>query len=88
MSDLVQSKPVQDLLDKVAGLSETAGDARFKAILRDFTQSMMTLIDKHDVSDGELWTFIDFLQKAAPEFGLIIPGIGIEHFMDLKADRD
>ncbi|MEO0410314.1 MAG: dioxygenase [Pseudomonadota bacterium] len=88
MTELVKSDAVQALLDKVAGMPEPGGDDRFKAILRDMTEAMMIVIERHDVSDGELWTFVDYLQKAAPEFGLIVPGIGIEHFMDLKADRD
>ncbi|MDA0819628.1 MAG: dioxygenase [Proteobacteria bacterium] len=86
MTDIVNSKSVQDLLDRASGLSESGGDPRLKAITRDLLEAIMTIIEKHDISESEFWQATQFLQDGAQEFGLIAPGVGIEHFLDLHMD--
>jgi catechol 1,2-dioxygenase len=39
-----------------------------------------------DVSPEEFWHALAFLQGAAPEFGLIAPGLGFDHFLDVRLD--
>lgn len=84
--DFVRTQPVQDLLDRASGLSLAGGDARLKSIMRDWLESTMNLIVKHDISESEFWQAIAFLQNGAPEFGLLVPGVGLEHFLDLYMD--
>jgi catechol 1,2-dioxygenase len=84
--DFVNSSPVQQLLDNAAGVHEDGGDARTKAIMRDLLQGIMKVIVSHDVTEDEFWSAVKFLQDGAGEFGLIIPGLGLEHFMDLVLD--
>lgn len=84
--DFVRTQPVQDLLDRASGLSVAGGNARLKAIMRDWLESTMTLIVKHDISESEFWQAIAFLQNGAPELGLLVPGVGLEHFLDLYMD--
>ena len=86
MTNLVASKQVQTLLDRASGIGEAGGNPRLKAIMRELLESIMSLIQKHDVSESEFWQAINYLQKGAPEFGLIVPGVGIEHFLDLHMD--
>ena len=85
-STLVQSTAVQALLDRACGLGEAGGSPRLKAILRDMLEALMAIIERHDVSESEMWGAVSYLQGAAGEFGLIMPGIGLEHFMDLFLD--
>ena len=87
MTSLVQSAEIQELLDKASGLNEDGGNSRLKAIIRDFVEGVMALIEKHDISESEFWTAVQFLQDGASEFGLIVPGLGLEHFIDLLMDR-
>jgi catechol 1,2-dioxygenase len=47
---------------------------------------VMSAIVKYDVDEGEFWQAVSFFQRGAGEFGLIAPGIGIEHFIDLHMD--
>jgi catechol 1,2-dioxygenase len=86
--DFVDTQEVQDLLDRASGLSEEQGNARFKAIVRDLLQALMQAIDRHAVTDQEFWSALKFLGDAVGEWGLMAPGLGIEHFLDLRADRD
>lgn len=82
----VKSPLIQELLDRVVGASSPDGNARLKAVLRDLIESMMTVIVRHDVSESEVWQAVNFLQNGAGEFGLLMPGVGLEHFLDLFMD--
>ncbi|RYY27095.1 MAG: catechol 1,2-dioxygenase [Sphingomonadales bacterium] len=82
----VKTPQVQNLLDRLAGVESAEGDPRLKAIMRDLIESLMTLIVRHDISESEVWTAVSFLQNGAGELGLIMPGVGLEHFIDLYLD--
>lgn len=84
--DFVKTAPVQALLDRASGLNAEGGDARMKAIMRDIIEAVMTTIVKYDVNESEFWAAVKFFQDGAGEFGLIVPGVGLEHFMDLLMD--
>lgn len=84
--DFVNSAPVQDLLDRASGQTTEGGDPRLKGITRDLIEAIMKIIVRHDVTQDEFWGAIKFLQDGAGEFGLIVPGSGLEHFMDLYLD--
>ncbi|WP_411817215.1 dioxygenase [Hyphococcus sp. DH-69] len=86
MTDIVKSKQVQNLLDTAAGVNQSGGNPRLKSILRDLLEGLMCTIEKHDISEDEFWVAVKFLQDGVNEFGLIAPGIGIEHFLDLHMD--
>ena len=82
----VQTPEIQQLLDRAAGVDESGGNPRLKAIVRDLTQSVMELIVKHDISEGEFWLAMKYLADSSAEIGLIVPGTGLEHFLDLYMD--
>jgi len=85
-TSFVKTPAIQDLLDRVAGTASDQGDPRVKAILRELVESLMVLIVKHDISENEVWGAVNFLQGGAGEFGLLMPGVGLEHFLDLYMD--
>jgi catechol 1,2-dioxygenase len=82
----VKSAEVQALFDKAAGIEAQGGNPRLKAILRDIVEASAEIIVRHDVSESEFWGAVGYLQNGAAEFGLIVPGVGLEHFMDLYMD--
>ena len=84
--DFVQTAEVQRLLDRASGKTVDGGDDRLKAITRDVVEALMSTIVKYDVSESEFWGAIKYLQDGAGELGLIVPGLGLEHFMDLYMD--
>ncbi|MFZ5706093.1 MAG: catechol 1,2-dioxygenase [Pseudomonadota bacterium] len=85
-STLVQSPDIQAYLDRIAGLDGSGGDSRTKAILRRLVSDLFSTIDEFDISAEEFWSALHFLQQAAPEFGLIAPGLGFDHFLDIRMD--
>ena len=85
-SALVQSQDIQKLLDRVSGLNQPDGDPRLKRLLRHVVEGLYSAIDAFDVTPEEFWRLVSFLQQAAPEFGLIAPGLGFDHFLDVRMD--
>ena len=86
MTNVTDTDYVQKLLDRASGLDQSGGDDRLKAVMRDLLQGVFRLVEKHDLTEDEVWGAVSFLGKAAPEHGLIVPGVGIEHFMDIVLD--
>lgn len=86
MTAFASTPAVQTLLDKASGLDMAGGNPRLKAILRDLLQGLVDVMEKHDVSESEFWQALRFIQDGAGELGLIAPGIGLEHFLDLYMD--
>ena len=86
MTNVTDTDYAQKLLDRASGLDQTGGNTRLKAVMRDFLQGIFRLIEKHDLTEDEIWGAVSYLGNAAPEYGLIVPGIGVEHFMDLVLD--
>ena len=84
--DFVKTAPIQALLDRASGTDQEGGDTRLKAIARDLIEAVMVAIVKHDIDEGEFWQAVNFFQQGAGEFGLMAPGIGVEHFIDLYMD--
>ena len=82
----IKKPDVQALLDKAAGVGSDGGNVRLKAIMRDLLEAVAGLIVEHDVTENEFWGAVSYLQNGAGEMGLIVPGIGLEHFMDLLLD--
>jgi len=85
-ADFVDTPPIQDLLDRASGMGMTDGDPRLKAITRDLIEATMRIIARHELTESEFWQALAFLQNGAPEYGLIVAGVGLEHFLDLYMD--
>ncbi|MGH1371714.1 dioxygenase [Planktotalea sp.] len=86
MTNITPTKPIQDLLDRASGINQSEGDERLKTVTRDLLEQVFGLIERHDLTEDEVWGAVSFLGKGAEEYGLIMPGVGIEHFMDLVLD--
>ncbi len=83
---IAKNDDVAALARRAAGLTVDGGDPRLKAIVHDLLIAAFEVIDRHDISENEFWSAVGFAQSAAPEFGLIIPGLGLEHYFDLMLD--
>jgi catechol 1,2-dioxygenase len=83
---LLKSPEISDLLDRVGGLDQQGGNPRTKQILRRVVADLYAIIEEFDVTSEEFWHALAFLQAGAPEFGLIAPGLGFDHFLDLRMD--
>ncbi|MBS0561481.1 MAG: catechol 1,2-dioxygenase [Proteobacteria bacterium] len=90
MSDsLLDTKEVRDLLMKVSGLDNAAGDLRLKRIVHRVVGDLCRTIEDFDVQPDEFWTAMAYFTRLgqANETGLLVPGLGLETFLDLRMDE-
>jgi catechol 1,2-dioxygenase len=89
MSDsLLNTQPVKDLLRKVSGLDNDSGDARLKRIVHRVVSDLFRTIEEFDVQPDEFWSAMSYLTSLgqANETGLLVPGLGLETFLDMRMD--
>lgn len=62
---------------------------RIAAIVHRMVRDMFHTIEDLDIQPEEFWAGLNFLAEAGRngEFGLIAPGLGFDHFLDLRMDE-
>lgn len=83
---LVSTPEVQTLLDRLAGLDQQEGNPRLKAIIRRIMSDLFATIEELDITDDEVWQALNFAARGSAEFGLWAAGLGLERFLDIRAD--
>ena len=90
MIDSLTNLPeVQKLLQRAAGLDQPGGDARLKRIVHRVATDMCRIIEEFDVTPSEFWAACGYLTRLgqANEVGLLVPGLGVETFLDVMMDE-
>jgi catechol 1,2-dioxygenase len=90
MSDSLMNTPeVKTLLTKVSGLDNDSGDGRTKQIVHRLMSDLFRTIEDFDVQPSEFWAAMSYLTALgkANEVGLLVPGLGLETFLDLRTDQ-
>src|ERR1700741_1189018 len=89
MSGLLETPEVQSLLNKVSGLGTEIGNARLKRIVHRVVSDLFRTIEEFDVQPDEFWSAMSYLTTLgqANEIGLLVPGLGLETFLDLRTDE-
>ncbi|WP_026355026.1 catechol 1,2-dioxygenase [Massilia niastensis] len=62
---------------------------RVQAIVLRLVSDLCKAMEDLDIQPSEFWTGLDYLTNAgkANELGLLTPGLGLERFMDIRADE-
>ena len=65
------------------------GSDRVKEIVNRLTTDLFYAIEDLDIQPEEIWKAVDWLTNTgkANEWGLVVAGIGLEHFLDLRMDE-
>lgn len=88
-ANLMTKAQMKELAEEASGLKQSGGDPRVKEIANRLLYRLMQVIDECDVSMEEFWAGIGFLAQTGKnnEFGLLVPGVALEHFLDLRLDE-
>ena len=89
VESVVNAPEVKQLIHRVAGYDQKGGNQRFKQIIERVVTDMCRTIEDFDVTPSEFWTACGYLTRLgqANEVGLLVPGLGLEHFLDLLMDE-
>lgn len=79
---------VQEFLNTIAGLDQTGGNDRAKHIVHRLVSDLFKLIDDFNVTEEEYWAGVNLLNAlgSQTQFGLLSPGLGFDHFLDMRQD--
>lgn len=79
---------VQDFLKTVAGFDQEGGSDRAKRIVHRLLSDLYKTIDDFDVTPEEFWSAVSVLNALGKEtqFGLLAPGLGFDHYLDIRMD--
>src|SRR3546814_6765883 len=85
---IFDTQEVQDFLRNVAGLDQAGGDPRTKQIMHRVLSDLFRAIDDLDITPDEYWTAVGWFNElgTAGQAGLISPGLGLDHFLDMRLD--
>ncbi|NUA28389.1 catechol 1,2-dioxygenase [Cupriavidus basilensis] len=62
-------------------------DARVQSVVVRLTTDLFKAIEDLDLSASEVWKGIEYFAEAGPELGLLAAGLGLERFLDIRADE-
>jgi catechol 1,2-dioxygenase len=79
---------IQNLFNEASGLNNEQGSLRIKQIMLRIISDAAKIIEDLDISDDEFWKSVDYLNRLGGrnEAGLLVAGLGLEHFLDLLQD--
>ncbi|WP_111415027.1 catechol 1,2-dioxygenase [Billgrantia lactosivorans] len=85
---IFETPEVQNFLKAVSGFDEQGGNHRAKQIMHRLLSDLYRLIDDFDVTPEEYWSTVSLLNALGgqTQFGLLSPGLGFDHYLDMRQD--
>ena len=87
---LTQTEELKKFLNVVSGMTSDKGNSRTKKIIHRILTDLFNTIEDLDVRPHEFWVAVDYFNDLGQnmEAGLLTPGLGLEHFLDLRMDAE
>ncbi|MCP2005743.1 UNVERIFIED_ORG: catechol 1,2-dioxygenase [Buttiauxella agrestis ATCC 33320] len=85
----VKTSELEKLLAISSGLVSQQGNERLKVILHQVLGDIFQTIKKYDITDEEFWLAVNYLNELGErkEAALLAAGLGLEHYLDIRADE-
>lgn len=85
---IAHTAELQSFFKEAAGFTNDDGNSRLKTIVLRILQDSAKIIEDLEISEDEFWKAVDYLNRlgARSEAGLLVAGLGLEHFLDLLQD--
>lgn len=83
-----QTEAVQTFLEEASGAQTDAGNPRVKTLIHRILKDSVRIIEDLEVTPEEFWKAVNYLNVlgARQEAGLLVAGLGLEHYLDLLLD--
>jgi catechol 1,2-dioxygenase len=87
--NIINPQEIEQLLNISCGLNTDQGNPRVKLILQRIMGDLCRTIDEFDISDEEFWQAVNYFNILGErkEVALLAAGLGLEHFLDMRADE-
>lgn len=88
--ELMTRQELDAVLAKIESTEDAQkGNPRVKTIVNRIVRDLFYTIEDLDIQPDEFWGAMDYLTQAGQnnEWGLIAPGMGFEHLLDLRMDE-
>jgi catechol 1,2-dioxygenase len=82
----VEEKTMKALAKKASGLGAKKGNKRLQAITNRILMDLFKTMQDYKITPDEAWSAVSYFSTLGHEAGLLTPGLGIEHFIDLLQD--
>lgn len=81
---------VQKFFETASGFEQPGGDPRLKTIVHRVLTEAIKIIEDLGVTTEEFWKAVNYLNVlgSRQEAGLLVAGLGLEHYLDLLLDAE
>ncbi len=85
-----QTAQVQQFLEGAAGFDQPAGSQRMKNVVHRVLNDTVKIIEDLQITPEEFWKAVNYLNElgSRQEAGLLVAGLGLEHYLDLLMDAE
>ncbi|HEX8544027.1 MAG TPA: catechol 1,2-dioxygenase [Pseudomonas sp.] len=85
-----QTAQVQQFLEGAAGFDQPAGSQRMKTVVHRVLNDTVKIIEDLQITPEEFWKAVNYLNElgSRQEAGLLVAGLGLEHYLDLLMDAE
>ncbi|WP_375739850.1 catechol 1,2-dioxygenase [Pseudomonas boanensis] len=85
---LSNTENVQKFFQEASGFNNDLGSQRMKKLVNRILIDTVKIIEDLEVTTEEFWKAVDYLNRlgARQEAGLLVAGLGLEHYLDLLLD--
>jgi len=85
---IAHTADIQKFFEEVSGLNNDVGSPRMKLVTNRIVNDVARIIEDLQVTPDEFWKAVDYLNRlgSRQEAGLLVAGLGVEHYLDLQLD--
>ncbi len=79
---------VQNFFKEASGFGNDAGSSRLKTVVNRVLVDAAKIIEDLEITQDEFWKAVDYINRLGGrnEAGLLVAGLGLEHYLDLLQD--
>ena len=87
---IFNTEEVQNFINLLSGLEQEGGNPRIKQIIHRVVSDLFKSIEDLEITSDEYWAAIAYLNQLGTrhEAGLLSPGLGFDHFLDMRMDAE
>ncbi|WNW09985.1 catechol 1,2-dioxygenase [Pseudomonas sp. DTU_2021_1001937_2_SI_NGA_ILE_001] len=81
---------VQKFFENASGFDQDAGNPRMKTVVHRILTDSIKIIEDLQITPEEFWKAVNYFNElgARQEAGLLVAGLGLEHYLDLLLDAE